>query len=336
MKVLVTGGGGFLGSAICRQLCALKHLVVAYQRGAAVQLEPYGVHIVRGDICDLAALNQAAAGCDAVIHTAGKAGLWGAPEDYRRSNIGGTEAVIQVCRQQAIDTLVHTSSPSVVHSGGDIENGDESLPVATHLSAPYPATKAIAEQHALAANSAALRVTALRPHLIWGPGDPHLLPRLISKVRRGRLLLPGSGKKIDTTYIDNAARAHLDALFELQQRRRCAGKAYFITNNEPLPLGEIVQRLLAAAGMPGVRIQVVPALLAIRLGSACEIAWRLLRIDSEPPLTRFAAEHLATAHWFNGAAARRDMAYSPTVTIAQGLERLRLAGLCIEPRKCLI
>jgi len=328
MKVLVTGGGGFLGSAICRQLRALDHTVVAYQRGAARQLAAYGVHIVRGDICDLPALNRAAAGCDAVIHTAGKAGIWGAPEDYRRSNIGGTEAVIQVCRQQAISTLVHTSSPSVVHTGSDIENGDESLPVATHLSAPYPATKAIAEQRALAANGAALRVTALRPHLIWGPGDPHLLPRLISKVRRGRLRLPGSGKKIDTTYIDNAARAHLDALFELRQRGgRCAGKAYFITNNEPLPLGEIVQRLLAAAGLPGVRIQAIPAVLATSLGSACEITWRLLRIAAEPPLTRFAAEQLSTAHWFNGAAARRDLAYSPTVTIAQGLEQLRLAGL---------
>ena len=181
MKTLVTGGGGFLGSSICRQLLSQGHEVVAFQRSAASHLEALGIHIVRGDITDISDLLKASKDCDAVIHTAGKAGVWGNPAEYQKINVEGTANVIRTCRDLSIPNLVHTSSPSVVHSGGDIENGNESLPIAEHFTSPYPATKALAEKIVLASNRDGLRTVALRPHLIWGPGDPHILPRLAKK-----------------------------------------------------------------------------------------------------------------------------------------------------------
>lgn len=322
MKVLVTGGGGFLGSAVCRLLAQSGFQPVAFQRSDANHLSACGARVVRGDITDASQVAAAMRGCEAVVHTAGKAGIWGAAQDYWRVNADGTDNVIRACLEQGVRYLVHTSSPSIVHAGGDIDGADESLPIATHFTAPYPASKAEAERRVIAANGTGLRTTALRPHLIWGPGDPHILPRLAAKVRRGRLALPAPDKPVDTTYVDNAALAHLRALQELTGAGRCAGKAYFVTNNEPLPQGEIIRRLLAAMGIE-VRIRAVPLPIARAAGAVCEFAWRALRLSSEPPVTRFSVEQLATAHWFDTRAAERDFGYRPTITIEQGLQRLR-------------
>ncbi len=320
--MLVTGGAGFLGSAVCKQLLQLGHQVTAYQRSDAPELAQLGVRVIRGDICDAHALAAAASGCNAVIHTAGKAGVWGKFDDYQRINVGGTETVLQVCRQHAIPYLVHTSSPSIVQGGRDIEGGDESLPVNTHFLAAYPQTKAAAEQRVLAANCPQLKTTALRPHLIWGPGDPHILPRLAARVRNGKLALPGADKRIDTVFVENAALAHILALNELCGQAAAAGKAYFISNDEPLPQGDIIQRLLQAIGI-SVVIRPVPALPARLAGALCEAIWRVLPLSSEPPLTRFSADQLTTAHWYDISAARRDLAYVPQVSISEGLARLK-------------
>jgi nucleoside-diphosphate-sugar epimerase len=322
LRILVTGGGGFLGSSICKQLAALDHEVIAFQRSPAEHLESAGVISARGSVTAFEGLREAAAGCAAIIHTAGKAGVWGDPAEYHRVNVDGTENVLRVCRELAIPILVHTSSPSIVHTGGDIDGADESLPIAGHFSAPYPESKALAEKRVISANSDSLSTTALRPHLIWGPGDPHILPRLAAKARGGRLALPGPDKIIDTIFVENAAQAHVAALAELSNARRCAGKAYFVTNNEPLPQGEIIARLLSAIGIE-VRIRAVPVPLAKTAGAACEFAWRALRLRSEPPVTRFSVEQLATAHWFDTRAAERDFGYRPAITIAEGLEILR-------------
>ena len=318
---MVTGGGGFLGSSICRQLAASGHEVVAYQRSPADHLAPHGVISRQGDINDQTALRNASEGCDAVIHTAGKAGIWGDPADYERVNVAGTANVIDTCREQHIDCLVHTSSPSVVHTGGDIEGADESLPLADHFKAPYPASKARAEALIVQANGPDLKTVALRPHLIWGPGDPHILPRLLSKVRRGKLLLPGPDKVIDTIFVENAALAHLKALEELANGGACAGKAYFVTNNEPMRQREIIARLLEAVGVP-VEIKPVPLPLAMLVAGACELIWRTLRLRSEPPVTRFSVEQLATAHWYDTRAAERDFGYRPVIPIAAALKTL--------------
>lgn len=324
MKILVTGGGGFLGSAVCRQLVSLGHEVTAYQRRDTGLLQDLGVRGCRGDICDAHALGNAAAGSDAVIHTAAKAGIWGKAFDYRRINIDGTRNVIRVCRDAGIPVLVHTSSPSVVQGNVDVEGGDESLPLGKRFTAPYPETKAEAERLVLAANGAGLKTTALRPHLIWGPGDPHILPRLADKARHGRLHLPGADKRVDTIFVENAALAHVQALQDLLGNAKCAGKAYFVTNDEPLPQGEIMQRLLQAIGIE-VQIRPVPAWLARAAASICEATWRSLKLNSEPPITRFSAEQLCTAHWYDISAAKRDLGYRPRYSIAEGLSQLRVS-----------
>ncbi len=322
MKILVTGGGGFIGGAICRALMARGDEVTAYQRSASPALEKLGARVIRACITDAAGLSAASHGMDAVIHTAAKAGLSVRYDDFYRPNVAGTENVIAACLANGVRKLVFTSSPSVTHADGDIEGGDESLPYAENYHSPYPATKALAEQMVMSANGGELKTVSLRPHLVWGPGDNHVLPKLLERARGGKLKLPGPDKLIDTTYIDNAAHAHLLALDHLDsETETVGGKTYFISNGEPRSQGEIIGGLLKAAGLE-VDIRPVSPSLAIAAGSVIETAWRLLRLKSDPPLTRWSAEHLSTAHWYDISAARRDLGYAPGISIDEGLEKL--------------
>lgn len=322
MKVVVTGGGGFLGSAVCRQLLARGDEVIAFQRSANDVLGKLGARVIRGDITDAGQLNRAMKGAQAVIHTAAKAGLSLRYNDFYDPNVTGTKNVIAACHQNEIRKLVFTSSPSVTHASGDIEAGDESLPYADHYKSPYPATKALAEQMVMAANCPALHTASLRPHLIWGPGDNHLLPHLLERAKRGKLRLPGPDKLIDTVYIENAARAHLLALDRLAAAPEVVGgKTYFISNDEPLSQRQIIGGLLKAAGLE-VDIQPVSPVIALAAGSIIEITWRLLRLKTEPPLTRWSAEHLSTAHWYDISAAKRDLGYTAEISIDEGMKRL--------------
>jgi len=323
MKALVTGGGGFLGGVIVRMLRQRGEGVVSYSRGNYPELERLGVAQCGGDLADREALTRAAAGCDIVFHVAAKAGVWGDYADYYRANVTGTENVIAACRAAGIGRLVHTSSPSVVFDGRDVEGGDESLPYPEKYEAHYPRTKALAEQIVLAANGPDFSTVALRPHLIWGPGDNHLVPRIIARAKAGRLRRIGDRPcLVDTVYVDNAARAHLQAADRLFHGSPVAGKAYFISNGEPLPLWEMVNRILAAAGLPPVNRSISPR-LAYAAGVLCEALWGTLRLPGEPTMTRFVAHELATAHWFDISAARRDFGYSPEISIDAGLVRLR-------------
>ncbi len=324
MKILVTGGGGFLGQAVIHQLLARGDEVVTLNRSTYPELADLGVDCHQGDIADADAVLAAAEGCDAVIHIAAKAGPGLHAPDFERPNVTGTENVLSACSRHGIGMLVYTSSPSVVHGGGDIENGDESLPYADHFQAPYPETKARAERMVLGANSEDCKTCALRPHLIWGPGDNQLLPRLIEKNRAGRLRLPDPSKLIDTVYIDNAAQAHILALDNLTGAATAAGRAYFISNGEPMANGEIISRLLEAAGETPKIATVAPG-LAMTIAGAVEGLWRVTRRRSDPPLSRFVVEHLATAHWYNLNAARRDLGFEPQVSIEEGLRRLAAA-----------
>ncbi len=322
MKILVTGGGGFLGGAICRQLLARGDEVIAYQRSSADELGKLGARVIQGDITDYESLKAASKGADAIIHTAAKAGLSVRYEDYFAPNVTGTQNVLDACRSNAICKLVFTSSPSVTHADGDIEGGNESLPYPETYNSPYPETKARSEQMVMAANCADLHTVSLRPHLIWGPGDNHLLPKLLERARHGKLKLPGPDKLIDATYIDNAARAHLLALDKLASHPEVVGgKTYFISNDEPVTQAEIIGGLLRAAGVEVV-IQAVSPRLAYAAGTLLETGWKLLGLRSDPPLTRWSAEHLSTAHWYDISAAKRDLDYSIEVSVSEGLEIL--------------
>ncbi|MGD0585098.1 MAG: NAD-dependent epimerase/dehydratase family protein [Oryzomonas sp.] len=323
MKVLVTGGGGFLGGAIVRMLRERGDEVRSFSRGLYPALTSLGVEQVSGMLEDADAVATAVKGCDLVFHVAAKAGIWGSYHDFYQPNVVGTEHVIAACLSNGTGKLVYTSSPSVVFDGSDVEGGNESLPYPDFYEANYPATKALAEQMVLAANSPELAVTALRPHLIWGPGDNHLVPRIIAKARAGKLRRIGTRPNmVDTVYVDNAARAHLQAADQLSPDSSVAGNCYFISNNEPLPLWDMVNRILDAASVPPVT-RSIPPKLAFAIGCICEGLWSLLRLSGEPPITRFVAHELASAHWFDTSAARRDFGYTPEISIDEGLRRLR-------------
>ena len=324
MNVLVTGGGGFLGRALCAALQREGHEVTSFQRSHSPELAAMDVRQLRGDLADAAAVLDAARGCEAIFHNAAKAGAWGSRDSYYRANVLGTRHVLQACRSHGIGRLVYTSTPSVTHrrthpvAGGTAAT----VPYGEHLKAPYAATKLVAEREVLAANDATLATVALRPRLIWGPGDQQILPRLAERSRAGRLRLVGDGGNlIDTTYIDNAAQAHFDAFEHLAPGAACAGRAYFISNGEPRTTREIINALLAAVGAPPVT-RTVPFPVAYAIGAACEAAWTLLPLRGEPPLTRFLAEQLATTHWYDMGPATRDFGYVPRVSIAEGLARL--------------
>lgn len=325
MKILVTGGGGFLGSAICRQLVLAGHEVTSFQRSRATHLESIGVRSFEGDIRDPDDVLAATLGCEAVIHCAAYAALWGEAAEFEAINVRGTENVLNACREARVRALVYTSSPSVVLTGENIENGNESLPLVTDPLMPYQASKIAADIMVREANSETLRTVVLRPHLMWGSGDPHFLPRLIDRARNDRLFLPAPESRSDVVFVENSARAHVQAMLELCNAGACAGKAYFITNNNPQVQGEFVMRLLGAAGVEA-RIRRIPPGLAKFAAAVMEQTWRLFRIKSEPPMTRFMAAQLCASHWFDSSAARRDFGYVAPISIEQGLEILARAS----------
>ena len=322
MKALVTGGGGFLGAAIVRKLREQGVQVRSLSRSRYPDLDPLGVEQIHGDLSDYAAVANAISGCDLVYHVGAKAGVWGPLQDFYRINVTGTRNVIAACKVERVQRLIYTSSPSVVFDGNDMEGVDESVPYPLHYDAFYPQTKAEAERMILAANCPELSTVALRPHLIWGPGDNHLLPRMVARARAGQLRRIGSQKKlIDTVYIDNAADSHLLAAERLSPASPVAGKAYFISQGEPVEIWEMVNSLLATAGLPPVNKK-IPTGLAMFLAHVFEIVHKIAKRKDEPRLTRFVVRELTTAHWFNIRAARRDLHYQPHVSIQEGLERL--------------
>jgi nucleoside-diphosphate-sugar epimerase len=323
MKVLVTGGGGFLGFAICKQLAAAGHAVCALNRNRYPALDEAKIEQRVGDVTNFDSVLMATKGMDAIVHSAGKVGAWGRLEDYYDANVRGTDNVLAACEMNQIRKLVFTSSPSVVQDGSDLQGVDESAPYATaHYLSAYQKTKALAEQRVLAANGDKLATVALRPHFIWGPGDPNLLPRILKQARSGRLRLIGKdAKKIDTTYVDNAADAHVLALDKLDIGAPIAGKAYFISQGEPVTHEWLINAWLRADGFPA-EARRMPLGLAKFLGAAFENVYNALGIKSEPPLTRFIVEQLSTSHWFNINAARTELGYAPKVGMQEGLVRL--------------
>ncbi len=321
MRALVTGAGGFLGGAIARLLLERGDSVRTFSRSRYERLAD--CEQIQGDIADAAAVRKACEGVEVVFHVAGKVGLWGRYRDFYETNVGGTRSVLAACQDLGIRRLVFTGSPSVVFDGRDVAGVDESAPYPDRFDSHYSRTKAIAEDMALSAASEDLGVVSLRPHLIWGPGDQHIAPRIIAKAKAGRLRRIGAyDKLVDTTYVDDAARAHILAAGKLAVDPAINGRAYFLSSGDPRPIWEIVNGILAAADLAPIE-RAVPLPVARAAAFAYEAAWRALFLKGEPPLTRFLVSQLTTAHWFDISAAKRDLGYAPTVTIEEGLRRLR-------------
>lgn len=325
MKALVTGGGGFVGGAVARRLLAEGLQVRSLARGRYERLERLGVECLQGDLADPAAAARACDGCDAVFHTAGKVGLWGRYEEFYAANVRGTRNLLDACRGDRARRFIFTGSPSVVFDGRDVEGWDESAPYPARFDSFYSRTKAAAEDMVLTANGPELATISLRPHLVWGPGDRHIAPRLIAQARAGKLRrIAGINKKVDTTYIDDAVEAHWLAFKRLESGAAAGGKAYFISQGDPRPLWDIIDGILAAAGLPPATGS-IPLPAAKAAAAAFEGVYRLFSLEREPRLTRFLVTQLTTAHWFDIGAARRDLGYRPKVSIEEGLARLKSA-----------
>jgi nucleoside-diphosphate-sugar epimerase len=329
MKALVTGGGGFLGKAIVRMLIARGDVVSVLGRSDYPDVSALGATCIKGDVADAAIVKDAVADQDVVFHVAAKAGVWGKAADYDSANIDGTQNVIDACSLRGVPRLVHTSSPSVTFDGGDAKNADESLPYPAKHLYDYGRTKAEAERRVLAANAqphkkgpGVLLTTALRPHIIYGPGDPHILPRMIARHRIGRLRIVGDGtNEIDITYVDNGAHAHLLACDELARNNpKCAGRAYFISDGQPVVPWKWLNQIFSQVGLPPLT-KSVPYPVAVAVGSALEAAWRAFDLGGEPPMTRFVAAQLGTSHHYSMNNARAHLGYEPIVDPATALAK---------------
>lgn len=323
MKALVTGGGGFLGRYIVEQLVARGDQVRSISRKHYPELEQLGVECLQGDLQDASTAEAACADVDVVYHTAAVAGIWGPWQHYYGINAIATENVLAGCRRHGVPRLVFTSSPSVTFDGSDQKHVDESVPYPDRFLCHYPHTKALAEQAVLQANAQdGLMTCALRPHLIWGPRDLHLIPRLLDRARSGKLRRVGDGSNlVDMIFVENAARAHLQAADAMQPGAAVCGRAYFISQGEPVNCWDWINEILQLASLPPIS-KVVSFKAAWRIGAAMEAVYRVLRIRSEPRMTRFLAAQLATDHYFDIRRARADFGYSPQISTAEGMERL--------------
>lgn len=323
MKVLVTGGGGFLGRTIVEQFVERGDEVRIFSRGEYADLNCLGVEVMRGDIRDAEGVAKACREREVVIHTAALAGIWGRWSDYYGVNTLGTKNVLAGCREHEVARLVYTSSPSVTFNGLEQINLDESTPYAQRWLAYYPRSKALAEQMVLAADgNGGLSTCALRPHLIWGPRDPHLIPRLLEKARSGRLRRVGDGSNlVDITYVENAARAHLQAADVLAPGSAVSGQAYFLSQGEPVLCWEWIDSILQLADLPPVR-RSIPLKAALVIGAVCELAYAMLRIQRELPMTRFLAYQLGLSHYFDISRAKHDFGYEAEISTAEGMARL--------------
>lgn len=320
MNILVTGAGGFLGRHLTVSLLAQGHKVWNFSRQDHPALKTLGVETICGDLKNRAEVESAFRGMDAVFHVASRVGIWGDYEDFYRTNVIGTENVIQACRASSITKLVYTSTPSVVFDARDICGADETKPYSNKFHGNYAKTKTIAEQMVLHANDDKLCTVALRPHQIIGPDDPHLVPRLVQAAKQGRLKIVGTGKNlVDVTYVQNAVDAHLLAFEKLAPGSAVAGQAYFIGQEKPVVLWEFINEILSRHHLPPITDK-VPAWLAFNIGLFFECWYKFFRIDGEPPMTRFVALQFSRSHYFSHQKAKNDFGYEPKISIEQALD----------------
>jgi len=326
MHILVTGGSGFLGRHL---LQALKDEGYAnlrtFNRSACPDLQEQGIEVIQGDLTDFEAVNSAVCGCEAVFHVAAKAGVWGSYRSYYEANVIGTENVLKACQNNGVRYLIYTSSPSVVFKGQPLTNVDERVGYGMPSKmCAYARTKMLAEQCVLAADGKnGMRTVALRPHLIWGPGDRHLIPTILQAARKGRLIQVGDGDNwVDISYVTNVAQAHILALKALSETNSSVGgRAYFISQGDPVQLWSWLNQLLRHLGMPMITKK-ISARKAYFLGTCLEFFYKCCFIKKQPPMTRFVAKELSQDHYFDISAAKMDLHYVPQVSNEEGMEQL--------------
>ncbi|MCL6584128.1 MAG: NAD-dependent epimerase/dehydratase family protein [bacterium] len=323
MKALVTGGGGFIGRWIVRKLIERGDQVRVLGRRTYPELQKIGVETVQGNICCSKIVEDACRGVDCVFHVAALTGIWGPWEEFYQTNVIGTRTIIAGCQKQRVPRLVYTSSPSVVHDQSDQINLDETAPYPQEYLCPYPETKAMAERMVLLANGReGLSTVALRPHLVWGPEDTNLIPRLLERARQGKLIRVGDGRnKVDLTYVENVAQAHLLAADRLADPSSgVAGEVFFISQGEPVLLWPWIDQFLQNLGLPTVK-KSIPLAVAKKIGWAIEKYYHTFHLSGEPAMTRFLASQLGTSHYFNIRKARERLNYIPEVSMEEGLRR---------------
>ena len=320
-NVMVTGGGGFLGKAIVKKLLKKNYNVTSFSRKFYPELEKMGVRQIQGDIADKAVVIKTFENIDTVFHVAAKAGMWGPFEEFFQANVSGTENVISACLKNDIEQLIYTSYPSVVSDKKEKTNINESAPYPKKYLTPYSQTKAEAERLVRKVSGKKLKTIIIRPHLIWGPGDNHLVPRLIKRAKK----LKRIGLKdclMDTIYIDNAADVHILASEKLEENHSLSGNIYFVSQDEPVAPWDMVDAVLETAGLPPVKGH-ISTKTAYVAGAVFEFFYKLFNIKTDPPITRFVAIELGTSHWFNISKAKKDLGYYPKISTEEGLKRLK-------------
>ncbi|MDH4183288.1 MAG: NAD-dependent epimerase/dehydratase family protein [Nitrospinota bacterium] len=323
MKALVTGGSGFLGRYIVEKLTQQGWQVTSLSRRRDAALEKIGVKTHVASVTDRAGLALAAAGVDAIFHVAGHVGVGGPWSDYYQTNVIGTQNVIEACVNNGVPKLIYTSSPSAVFDGKSHGLQDESAPYPDNFLGHYSKSKAMAEQQVLKANGhRGLYACALRPHLIWGPRDTNLIPRLIDRAKKGKVMIVGDGRnRVSNVYVDNAADAHILAAQKLLPGSPVAGSAYFIAQPEPVMLWEWVNDILDGLGLPRVTRR-IPLPVAYYAGAMMELVYGAMGIKAEPMMTRFLALQFAMDHYFSIEKARRELGWEPAISHQEGMERL--------------
>ena len=317
----MTGTGSLLLGGVASELLRRGDEVVCLQRRPAAFMGHQNAHEVLADICNSDAVALAAKGCDAIIHGAARVGVVGSQKEFYDTNVHGTENILRAAEQQSISRLVFVSTPSVAHTGDSLVGAPASQAEIGRSRSYYAESKAIAERTVLNARNSQLAVVAIRPHLVWGPGDTQLVGRIVERAKSGRLAVVGTGNAlVDSTYIDNAISAHIAALDALHIGSSCDGKAYVVSNGEPRTVNELMRSMCESAGVP-FEPRHLSLTLGIRLGSLVERLWPLMQ-SSEPPITRFIAEQLGTAHWFDQRVVHNDLKWAPSVTLDEGFKQL--------------
>ncbi|MCC7361834.1 MAG: NAD-dependent epimerase/dehydratase family protein [Anaerolineales bacterium] len=319
--VLVTGATGFIGGALAHRLHTLGARVTAQGRRAGAVLEAAGMRFVRGDLAQAEVAEAAMTGAAYVFHCAALAAPWGPYRDFYRANVSATEALTAAARRAGVTRFVHVSTPSLCFAGEARRNVREDDPLPARQLTAYADTKRLAEQVVAEAQAAGLPTVRLRPRAVFGPGDATLFPRLLRQVAHGRLRVIGPGDNLaDLTYIDNV----VDGLLLAARAPAAVGGVYNLTNGEPQPLWPLIAQVSTALGYGPPRGR-VSLRAALALAGAIELAYWLLGLKREPPLTRYAVRMLALDATLDITAARRDLGYAPRVSLDEGMQRFLAA-----------